>query len=153
VEGTFSWLKDNSDYKDWFRAQKTPFLCVSGPQGTGKTYLTYRCYQLLQEMTKPKTLTTETSKTRQNISVAYFFFDPGSETHSLKNALENLIVQIASQDSKYCDSLSKDIDKKGLKQAKVIPPRRCGRPSSRRSLKKHQRHREWRTYSLMALTC
>jgi Cdc6-like AAA superfamily ATPase len=118
VEGTFSWLKDNSDYKDWFRAQKTPFLCVSGPQGTGKTYLTYRCYQLLQEMIKPKTLTTETSKTRQNISVAYFFFDPGSETHSLKNALENLIVQIASQDSKYCDSLSKDIDKKGFEASK-----------------------------------
>jgi Cdc6-like AAA superfamily ATPase len=69
-------------------------------------------------MTKPKTLTTETSKTRQNISVAYFFFDPGSETHSLKNALENLIVQIASQDSKYCDSLSKDIDKKGFEASK-----------------------------------
>jgi hypothetical protein len=69
-------------------------------------------------MTKPKTLTTETNKTRQNISVAYFFFDPGSETHSLKNALENLIVQIASQDSKYCDSLSKDIDKKGFEASK-----------------------------------
>jgi hemerythrin-like domain-containing protein len=69
-------------------------------------------------MTKPKSLTTETTKTRQTISVAYFFFDPGSETHSLKNALENLIVQIASQDSKYCDSLSKDIDKTAFEKSK-----------------------------------
>lgn len=64
-------------------------------------------------MTKPKSPTTEAIKARQNVSVAYYFFDPGSQTHSLKNALKNLIVQIASQDSKYCDSLYKDIHKTG----------------------------------------
>lgn len=37
VAGTFEWLKSNPEYKTWFKAQKTPFLCVSGPQGTGKT--------------------------------------------------------------------------------------------------------------------
>jgi hypothetical protein len=65
---------------------------------------------LVQELAKPKT--TDTTKKRQNISVAYFFFDPGSEDHSLISALQNIIVQIASQDPKYCDALSKDIDKK-----------------------------------------
>jgi hypothetical protein len=61
-------------------------------------------------MTKPKALTTDGTKMGQNTSVACFFFDPGSGTRSLENLVGNLIVQIASQDAKFCASLSKDID-------------------------------------------
>lgn len=51
-----------------------------------------------------------------NVSVAYFFFDPGRpEAQTVQDALKNIITQIAAQDSRYCDSISKesDIDKTG----------------------------------------
>lgn len=112
VAGTFQWLKKNSEYKTWFKAQTTPFLCVSGPPGTGKTYFTYHLCSTIQETMKARRLAPEAAKSRQNILVAYFFFDPGRpETQSLQSALSNIIVQIASQDSKYCDAIVKDLDK------------------------------------------
>lgn len=63
---------------------------------------------------KARRLAQDASKTRQNIAVAYFFFDPGRpETQTLLSALSNIIVQIASQDSKFCDSIAKEVEKNG----------------------------------------
>lgn len=70
--------------------------------------LTYCCYQLLQELTKLTTLATDGTKMGQNISVACFFFDRGSETRSLKSLVGKPVVPIASPDAKYCAFLSKD---------------------------------------------
>jgi Cdc6-like AAA superfamily ATPase len=109
VEGTFSWLKDALEYKIWFKATSTPFLCVSGPQGAGKTYFTYHCFRRIQETRSAHHQQQDATIAQQSVSVAYFFFD-ASESQSLQKALSNIIFQIASQDAKFCESLVKDID-------------------------------------------
>jgi Cdc6-like AAA superfamily ATPase len=107
VTGTFEWLKGDEKYLTWMKAQASPFLCVSGPPGTGKTYFTYNLCSMIQEHRKSRRLAQEATKTQENISVAYFFFSPGL---TLASALSNIIVQIAGQDPKFCENLAKDID-------------------------------------------
>lgn len=114
VPGTFSWLEDHTEYHKWFQGQTTPFLCVSGVQGTGKSYFAYHCHQMIQETTRHRRLTADVIKTRQAVSVACWFFDSGRpETQSLQSAVSSLIVQIATQDTKFRDAIAKDISKTG----------------------------------------
>jgi Cdc6-like AAA superfamily ATPase len=111
VKGTFSWLEKNDQYLIWFKAQASPFLCVSGPPGAGKTYFTSRVCSVIQETRKAHRLTKDATKAQENISLAYFFFDSGrQDTQSLQTALSTIIVQIASQDSRYCENIAKEVE-------------------------------------------
>ncbi len=112
VEGTFSWVKDESRYISWLQGHPSPFLYVSGSSGSGKTYFTSQCHRLIRETFDRAPTAGEPDKPHQNTSVACFFFEPGREdSQGFQDVLASLILQIAEQDNKLCESLAKESEK------------------------------------------
>ncbi|KIW74016.1 hypothetical protein, variant [Phialophora macrospora] len=112
VPRTFSWLGDEAYYKSWVKGQISPFIYISGSSGAGKTYLTYKCYRLIQDMSKSRPAAGEPERARQSISIACFLFEPGKDdAQSLQTVLVALILQIAEQDPKLCDAIGKESEK------------------------------------------
>ncbi len=101
LEGTGKWLLKEGAYQRWAQGD-TCFLWLSGPPGTGKSYLTYSIAQRLGNES------TAISKT----AAAIFYFDNAKEkTRSVKVALCNLIVKLAEKDAVYCKRVSAQINK------------------------------------------
>lgn len=112
VQGTFSWLKDYPSYKVWLKGQNTPFLYISGAAGTGKTFFTFYCNQLIEETTKQSRSVVDSSKPRPTTLVTSFSFEPGKQdSQSFQSVLASLIVQIADRDTKLCEAIAKDVMK------------------------------------------
>jgi hypothetical protein len=112
VEGTFSWLEEEPRYTSWLHGQPSPFLYVSGSPGAGKTYFTSQCHRQIREFFKRGTTTGESDKPHQSTSAACFFFEPGREdSQDFQDVLASLILQIAEQDNKLCESMAKESDK------------------------------------------
>lgn len=115
VPNTFSWVKKDPKYKDWSKGQSSPFLFISGSSGAGKTFFTYKCHNLIQETIMSSPSMSETNQLRQNTSVACFLFEPGKEdSQSFENVLATIILQIAEQDAKLCDSTARELEKASL---------------------------------------
>ncbi|OQV10292.1 hypothetical protein CLAIMM_14312 [Cladophialophora immunda] len=109
---TFLWLKDEPFYKSWLSGQASPFIYVSGSSGAGKTYLTCKYYSLIQANTKSSQMGAELEGSRQSISVACFLFESGKEdAQSFQAVLATLILQIAEQDPKLCESMGRELEK------------------------------------------
>ncbi|EXJ75437.1 uncharacterized protein A1O5_02133 [Cladophialophora psammophila CBS 110553] len=109
---TFLWLRDEPSYKSWLSGQASPFIYISGSSGAGKTYLTCRYYSLIQANTKANQITAELEGSRQSTSVACFLFESGKEdSQSFQAVLATLILQIAEQDPKLCESMGRELEK------------------------------------------
>lgn len=110
VEGTFEWVKEDPEYKQWLGRKRTPFLLIHGPTGCGKTYLTYYLQETLRR----------DARKRQKMSVASLLFEPArQESQSLASVLLSIVIQIAEQDPKYCELIVKELQKKSSKETNL----------------------------------
>lgn len=110
VPGTFSWVKEEPAYKTWVSGHKTPVIYVSGTTGTGKTFFSYRCFQLLEEQARKSRIEGGKNNPRQTMILAYFPFEPGrQDSQSFRNVLAYILVQIAESDGRLGDSIAKDL--------------------------------------------
>lgn len=112
VANTFSWIREAPTYSSWLKGQPSPFLYVSGSSGAGKTYFMYKCCRILEDGPKATSIATQSDKGKQMASVACFFFEPGKEdVQSFRNILATLVLQIAEQDVRLCETMAKDLEK------------------------------------------
>lgn len=112
VPNTFSWVKEETHFVSWLNGQPSPFIYITGSSGAGKTYFTNKCYHLILDANKSSSGTTEPERARQTTSTAYYLFEPGKDdSQSFRDVLAILILQIAEQDTKLCDSMARELDK------------------------------------------
>ena len=102
IASFFERVSLENSYKQWLEGREKPFLWVKGPSGCGKSYFVHSMISKLRKLNKDDS----------NVLVASLFFLPGKrETQTLLNALGNLIIQIAEQDSKYNEQIAKELKK------------------------------------------
>lgn len=94
---TGSWLKENSKFITWASSEPTehPILCVSGPEGFGKSCLVSSIIRYLRKRYP------QGSQDLARTSVAYYFFQEDKDSQSLNNALRALVWQIVLNDVAY----------------------------------------------------
>lgn len=91
LKGTGAWVLEQPAYQSWARGENC-FLWLSGPPGTGKSYLTYSIIQDLRAG--------NSSGSQKAVAVIYFN-NTKEKARSVKAALCNLILQIAESDAIY----------------------------------------------------
>lgn len=102
LEGTANWLVNEEKAFQLWLAGENPLLWLRGPDGVGKTFLSYACVERLLSISKK-----ETQK-----RVAYFYF---KEDHpylqSAHNSFACAVLQIANADSRYAVQVAADLEK------------------------------------------
>ena len=99
IPGTTALIFEDEQFMSWL-AGDLRLAWMSGAAGIGKTYLTHSIVLELEERRKEHT----------DMSVAYFYFREEDETlRSFRNALLCTAIQIAEQDSGYCEQIAADI--------------------------------------------
>lgn len=92
LKGTGAWLEDEPFFNSWMRREATILWIFGGP-GAGKSFLSTRLIQILQE---------KASQTGSGEAVAYFFVKENSETlRDANTILKTLAWQIATQDMAF----------------------------------------------------
>ena len=103
IEGTATWVFGDEKYKSWL-SQEQRLAWMSGTAGLGKSFLAHAIVASLEEAFKDHTQT----------SVAYFYFREEDENlRTFRDALRCAAVQIAEQDTTYCEQVAADISRNG----------------------------------------
>lgn len=104
LDGTCSWISNNSCYREWRNSERSELLWIHGDPGKGKTML------LISQVLELKSAI-ERSRDAQS-SLAFFFCDDKDE--GLKNAvsvLRNLLYQLLCQCPEYVNCFRDEYEK------------------------------------------